>query len=125
MNLTTLARVQRGESFSWALAARPEPAGDPLPGDLATAVARSALKPMGLSTEIPAASVAEALSATGVWTADLGDGVAGWLFSLTAAQMAGLAVGRYALDVRVTRAGGVVLISEAAAIQLVESVTGP
>ena len=126
MTLPLVATVQRGETFSWALAARPDPAGATLPGDLATATARSALKAItATATTVPPHTDPEVASATGTWNADLGDGVAGWLFTLSPATTAALAAGRYCLDVRITRVGGAVTISEPAAVMLVDRVTAP
>lgn len=54
----------------------------------------------------------------------VGDAPAHWLMTLEAAVSAGLAPGQYVTDVKFTRAGVAVQISDPAFIQLNESVSG-
>lgn len=115
MPLTTLATIQRGETFQYSLSGRQ--AGD-------TIIAR--LKPAASGLAVPDSSVAAVATFTTATSDDVdGAGADGWILTLDAATTAGLAIGNYVFDERIVNAAGQIENTEASILRVVERVTAP
>ena len=115
MPLTTIATIQRGETFQYTLSGRQT-------GD--TIIAR--LKPAAAGLGVPADTVAAVATFTTAASDDVdGNGTDGWILTLDATTTAALAVGNYVFDERIVNAAGQIENTEASILKVVERVTAP